>query len=169
MIWSDEMNEMVKNHFDRGLTNQQSATIICQQFGVIMSRKSVAGKRIRMGLVRDAKSYVETSRAVPISQRLAKAERLAEKEKTKARLEEVNRLRAAAKAEKQASKLVPMTVLTATTRDAVSGLRHNQCRFPVGHVGDPGFHYCQDDKDAGSSYCKHHRAICTIKIPLKER
>lgn len=34
------------------------------------------------------------------------------------------------------------------------------CKFPIGHVGHEGFHFCGDQVGDKKPYCKHHGKIC---------
>lgn len=41
------------------------------------------------------------------------------------------------------------------------------CHFPLGHVGQEGFHLCGDKVGDRAPYCTYHASICYV--PLKER
>ena len=177
--WDQEMNTMLIDHWKRGYSASQSARIIGETFSHVVSRNAIIGKRSRMGLVRNiSKEYFRTSaqRAEELAsknvvenerKRLKRAEKMAALKASKARDAEIKRLREAVKHAQETEKEVPVAVMTTNTRDAVVGLKRNQCRFPIGIVGAPDFHFCHEVKDEGSSYCAHHRAICCIKVPLK--
>lgn len=45
-----------------------------------------------------------------------------------------------------------------TAAGAVADLTPNACRWPVGEVADPDFHFCAAPRGRGS-YCAAHRAI----------
>lgn len=175
--WNDEMHAMLIDHWKRGYAASQSARIIGETYNHVVSRNAIIGKRSRMGLVRnlDPKLY-NTTKAERIAKqsatynarkRLKRAEKMAALKASKARDAEVKRLREAVKHAQETEKEVPIAVMTTYTRDAVVGLKRNQCRFPIGIVGAPDFHFCHEVKDDGSSYCAHHRAICSMKVPLK--
>ena len=175
--WDQEMNTMLIDHWKRGYSASQSARIIGETYGHVVSRNAIIGKRSRMGLVRhlDHAMY-NTTRAEKIAkqsatynarQRLKRAEKIAALKASKARDAEIKRLREAVKHAQETEKETAIDVLSIYTRDAVVGLKRNQCRFPINIVGAPDFHFCHEVKDDGSSYCAHHRAICCIKVPLK--
>ena len=42
---------------------------------------------------------------------------------------------------------------------ALKDLTEGMCRWPIGHPGIAGFHFCGCAQTAGSSYCAAHRAI----------
>lgn len=168
--WPEDMTDMMKKHWETGLSASQSAAIINAKFGTRQTRNSIIGKRHRMGLKRDAdlrwfnrpKKIVTDATA-----RLKRAERLAAMKATKERDAEIARLKQAARSEMEMQKLRPIELLSVHTRDAVLGLKRNSCRFPVGVVGAPDFHFCCLPQVEGSSYCADHRAICTVVVPLK--
>ena len=175
--WNDEMHAMLIDHWKRGDAASQSARIIGETYSLVVSRNAIIGKRSRMGLVRHLDhSMYNTTRAEKIAKqsatynarkRLKRAEKMAALKASKARDAEIKRLREAVKHAQETEKEVPIAVMTTYTRDAVVGLKRNQCRFPIGIVGSPDFHFCHEVKDDGSSYCAHHRSVCCIKVPLK--
>ena len=175
--WNDEMHAMLIDHWKRGYAASQSARIIGETYNHVVSRNAIIGKRSRMGLVRnlDPKLY-NTTKAERIAKqsatynarkRLKRAEKMAAIKASKAHDAEIKRLREAVKHAQETEKEVPIAVMTTYTRDAVVGLKRNQCRFPIGIVGSPDFHFCHEVKDDGSSYCAHHRSVCCFKVPLK--
>lgn len=175
--WDDEMHAMLIDHWKRGYAASQSARIIGETYGHVVSRNAIIGKRSRMGLVRHLDhSMYNTTKAEKIAKqsatynarkRLKRAEKMAALKASKAREAEIKRLREAVKYAQETERERAIDVLSIYTRDAVVGLKRNQCRFPIGIVGLPDFHFCHEVKDEGSSYCAHHRAICSIKVPLK--
>jgi len=52
---------------------------------------------------------------------------------------------------------------------AVLDLRAKQCRWPIGHPTDEGFHFCRAQVSAGGgSYCAAHRATALLPATQKE-
>jgi GcrA cell cycle regulator len=41
-------------------------------------------------------------------------------------------------------------------------LENNYCRYPLGHVGEPGFAFCGGEKHFGVPYCTHHAHVCFV-------
>ncbi|HEX6981099.1 MAG TPA: GcrA family cell cycle regulator [Alphaproteobacteria bacterium] len=39
------------------------------------------------------------------------------------------------------------------------------CRWPIGHPGDPGFHFCTERAIQGKPYCIEHSAVAYVKKP----
>ena len=46
-------------------------------------------------------------------------------------------------------------------RVGVQGLEDDQCRWPIGDPQDDDFHFCDQKKMLGSSYCEHHHRVAT--------
>lgn len=164
------MTEMLRKHWELGLSASQSAKIINETFGTLQTRNSIIGKRHRMGLKRNAERrlfnnppYARSDAAT----RLRRAARLAKMEPSEESAAEIEHLKEAARSEIEMQKLRPVEFLSVRTRDAVMGLHRNSCRFPVGVLGAPDFHFCCKPKDNGSSYCAEHRALCTVIVPAR--
>lgn len=49
----------------------------------------------------------------------------------------------------------------------LSEIREDTCRFPIGHVGAEGFHFCGDKVGSKKPYCNSHARLCYV--PLKAR
>lgn len=47
-------------------------------------------------------------------------------------------------------------------RCTVSHLNSKTCRWPIGDVGHPDFHFCGAEPEAGESYCAKH---CRVAYP----
>jgi GcrA cell cycle regulator len=45
----------------------------------------------------------------------------------------------------------------------ITELTNNQCRWPIGDVGNEDFHFCSQTKEDGSSYCSKHNAVAYVK------
>ena len=164
--WPEDMTEMLRKHWELGLSASQSAEIINKTFGTLQTRNSIIGKRHRMGLKRGIDNTPPRTR-IDAAARLRRAARLAKMEPSEESAAEIERLKEAARSEIEMQKLRPVEFLSVHTRDAVMGLRRNNCRFPIGVLGAPDFHFCCKPKDNGSSYCAEHRALCTIIVPVR--
>jgi GcrA cell cycle regulator len=46
-------------------------------------------------------------------------------------------------------------------------LSNQICRWPIGHPGDKGFHFCTDRAIVGKPYCEHHSAMAYVKVKAK--
>jgi GcrA cell cycle regulator len=178
-VWTQDQLEMLEAHFKDGLSCSESARLINRQFSLSLSRNSVIGKRHRMGMVRDisyshfktnvqrAHDLASKNAVYNATRRLKRAEKMAQQKASKERKREIAGLKEAVRNAMEIEKEQPIALLSPYTRDAVAGLKRGDCRFPIGVVGSPDFHFCCEPQDEGSSYCKTHRAICTVKVPLK--
>jgi GcrA cell cycle regulator len=69
-------------------------------------------------------------------------------------------------ARKKAAMVPKPIVVKPSTRSVVSDiteLTNNQCRWPIGDVGDEDFHFCSQTKEDGSSYCSEHNTVAYVK------
>ena len=46
-------------------------------------------------------------------------------------------------------------------------LSNRQCHWPLGHPGEPGFHFCTERALAGKPYCGQHAAVAYVKVKPK--
>lgn len=46
-------------------------------------------------------------------------------------------------------------------------LSSQTCRWPIGHPGDPGFHFCTERAIQGKPYCVEHAAMAYVKAKPK--
>ncbi len=46
-------------------------------------------------------------------------------------------------------------------------LSSQTCRWPIGHPGDPGFHFCTERAIQGKPYCVEHAAVAYVKAKPK--
>lgn len=46
-------------------------------------------------------------------------------------------------------------------------LSSQSCRWPIGHPGDPGFHFCTERAIQGKPYCVEHAAVAYVKAKPK--
>ena len=174
--WIQEATDLLIEHYNTGVTASASAKMINAKFGTRYTRNAIIGKRDRVGLsranpiqsqmMRDplAKAALDAARRRKRAERLAKLE-LAEQ--SRERKQEIKRLREAEAYAAKIEAVAPVKSFAKSTVDAIMSLKFNSCRYPIGGVGADDFHFCCEPQDEGSSYCKTHRAICTVFVPLK--
>jgi GcrA cell cycle regulator len=46
-------------------------------------------------------------------------------------------------------------------------LSSQTCRWPIGHPGDPNFHFCSERAIQGKPYCIEHSAVAYVKAKPK--
>ena len=175
-LWQQEATDLLIEHYKTGVTASASAKLINAKFGTQYTRNAVIGKRDRVGLgranpfqshmVRDplAKAALDAERRRKRAERLAKLE-LAEQ--SRKRQLEIKRLREAEAYAAKMEAVAPVKAFAKSTTEAILSLKFKSCRYPIGGVGADDFHFCCEPQDEGSSYCAKHRAICTVKVPLK--
>jgi GcrA cell cycle regulator len=181
MIWDKAHLEMLEIHFTDGLSASESAKLINVHFSLSLTRNAVIGKRHRLGMVRKisymhyktsaqrAHDLAEQNAVNNAKKRLKRAEKLAAQKSSLARQNEIISLKEAVRLAMETEKEQPIAALSTHTRDAVMALKANSCRFPIGIVGAEDFHFCCQPQDAGSPYCKTHRLICTVVLPVRAR
>lgn len=176
--WVQEATDLLIEHYNTGATASASAKMINAKFGTQYTRNAVIGKRDRVGLGRANPIQSHVTRdplaiaALDAARRRKRAERIAQlklAEQSRKRQLEIQALK---RAEAYAAKLdaiAPVKPGAKSTSDAIMSLGFNSCRYPVGAVGADDFHFCCKPRDEDSSYCADHRAICTVRIPLKPK
>lgn len=175
-MWTQEATDLLIEHYKTGITASASAKMINAKFGTKYTRNAIIGKRDRVGLGRANRVASHVVRdptviaALDAARRRKRAERIAKLEREEASRQRQKEIAALKLAEAYAAKLdaiAPIRPHAKSTADAIMSLGFNSCRYPVGAVGADDFHFCCKPRDEGSSYCADHRAICTIKVPLK--
>ncbi|MCC3860246.1 GcrA family cell cycle regulator [Pseudemcibacter aquimaris] len=132
MAWTDERVEKLRELWDKGL----SASQIAKELAEGVTRNAVIGKAHRMGLA---------SRPSPVKSDPAKRAAAAKKKK-------------AAAAATAAPKKAPATAKAAPATGKVSilDLTESMCKWPIGHPGEPDFHFCGKPSQPTFPYCANH-------------
>ena len=60
----------------------------------------------------------------------------------------------------------PQAAPSAAPKRAVEMTPHS-CRWPIGHPGDSGFHFCGESALPGKPYCSTHAAAAYVKVKPK--
>lgn len=150
--WNDEKTAALKQMVREGY----SGGLIAARLGV--SRSSVIGKVHRLGMqLGISRNGLGKSSAAKLRKPLVTPFNQRKKPK-------VSRKPVFEKAP------IPQQRAEDIARKSFSELSENDCRYPVGHVGDSGFGFCGLEKMPGSSaYCQHHHQICWVSVPVKMR
>ena len=176
ILWAQETTDLLIEHYKTGVTASASARIINAKFGTQYTRNAVIGRRDRVGLSGANQIQSRPARdplvkaAIDAERRRKRAERIAKLEREQQSLKRRKEIAALKQAEAYAAKLdaiAPIQPYAKSTTDAILSLGFKSCRYPIGAVGADDFHFCCQPRDEGSSYCADHRAICTVKMPLK--
>jgi GcrA cell cycle regulator len=149
--WTQDREDLLKKLHGEGLSASQIATRITVT-GFEVTRNAIIGKSNRLGLTGGDKPR--------------RSSRSPKKRKPKAgnSLNMVFGEFASRKSAKLFAGLVtaepfvpgPELVIPEHERKTLLELADNDCRWPIGHVGEPGFHFCNGTKVPGLSYCEHH-------------
>lgn len=145
-FWTKERTALLKSLWSEGF----SASQICQRLRA-RSRSAVIGKLYRLGLSRGLGFKHNPSRrnkpGLPAHLRPRRAKSPKPVSKIKAAL-----LRDGGP--------LPPAQATDIARKSLFDLGDNECKFPVGDPGEPGFGFCASERVAGTPYCLPHLQRC---------
>ncbi len=135
MTWTTEQIELLKAHYDAGLSCAQ----IAREIG--MTRNAVIGKLNRLGLSRFKNALAsQGDRRAAVKLRGAKAAQ--------------HKLAAAFRAEPREP--LEQAFVAGERRCSFVDLAAAKCRWPIGEPGSAGFGFCGNDQLKGFSYCAAH-------------
>jgi GcrA cell cycle regulator len=161
MSWTDERIELLKAHWEAGMTASQ----IAEALGEGVSRNAVIGKAHRLGL-EPRPSPVKVSEAVEavLGAVAAAAEGL---------IDGVVGALAAAPAKappKRPVRAAPPAKPAKPVRTTLLDLSEKVCKWPIGHPGETDFHFCGKPAQASFPYCTDHCAIAyQAQLPRRDR
>ena len=138
-VWTSELIATLKELWASKLSCAGISDEFGRRHGVLFSRNAVIGKVSRLGL--------EKRRQVGLPK---------PKKIKRARFKLVPDNRPAPRPERPSidDQLIPVE-----QRRTLLELTDETCRWPVGHVGEPGFFFCGAPPQAHSPYCSGHHAI----------
>jgi GcrA cell cycle regulator len=159
MAWTDERIAQLKAGWEGGMTASQ----IAEQLGEGVTRNAVIGKAHRLGLearpspVKGGEEAVEAAPApVATAAAAAPAPRPAP-----AAPAPVAKAAAVAKKPVRTGKAARTTLLD---------LNEKICKWPIGHPGEPDFHFCGKPVQAGFPYCTEHCLVAyQAQLPRRDR
>ena len=152
MSWTDDRIEMLRAHWDAGMTASQ----IAEALGEGVSRNAVIGKAHRLGL--EARpSPVKVTEAVSAA--------------VHAIVPAAEGVMAAVTAPKVSPKRPSRAVAPVKpARTTLLDLSEKVCKWPIGHPGDKDFHFCGKAAQASFPYCTEHCAIAyQAQLPRRDR
>lgn len=179
MSWTDERIDQLKALWEQGMTASQ----IADALGGV-SRNAVIGKAHRLGLqsrpspVKSAEADDEKPAAPPPAP-AAKANPPSPPSRKEAAAPEPAPVAAAPAHDAPAPasppapprRLVPAKP-SAEIRDKTGLLDLNDkiCKWPIGHPGEPDFHFCGHPVNQGFPYCLEHCAVAyQAQLPRRDR
>jgi GcrA cell cycle regulator len=159
MAWTDERIAQLKAGWEGGMTASQ----IAEQLGEGVTRNAVIGKAHRLGLearpspVKGGEEAVEAAPA-PVATAAAAAPAPRPAPAAPAPV---------AKAAVVAKKPVRTGKASRTT---LLDLNEKICKWPIGHPGEPDFHFCGKPVQAGFPYCTEHCLVAyQAQLPRRDR
>ena len=132
----------------------KTASQIAYALGGGITRSSVIGKVHRLGLALNVET--KTARDRKLDRARSSGKRRAAKQPPAVRL--------------IVPEPMPVDCASDVARKPLSDLDPGDCKFPVGHPGEPGFGFCAAGRVEGLPYCAEHAARCFV-VPnnLKSR
>ena len=156
MSWTDDRIEMLKSHWEAGMTASQ----IAEALGQGVSRNAVIGKAHRLGLEpRPSPVKVTEAAAAVIEAVVAAAEG-----------EGVTVAPVVAKAPPKRPARAPAAKPVKPAKTTLLDLSEKVCKWPIGHPGETDFHFCGKPAQASFPYCTEHCAIAyQAQLPRRDR
>lgn len=154
MSWTDDRIEMLKAHWEAGMTASQ----IAEALGQGVSRNAVIGKAHRLGLeARPSPVKIGEAASAVVHAVVAAAEGVVEGLSTPASKTPPKR---------PARPAAPVKPAKTTLLD----LSEKVCKWPIGHPGETDFHFCGKPAQASFPYCSEHCAIAyQAQLPRRDR
>ena len=158
MSWTEDRIEMLKTHWEAGMTASQ----IAEALGEGVSRNAVIGKAHRLGLeARPSPVKVTEAAAAVIEAVVAAAEGALEGLSSG-----ITAVTAKAPPKRPARPSAPAKPAKTTLLD----LSEKVCKWPIGHPGETDFHFCGKPAQASFPYCTEHCAIAyQAQLPRRDR
>jgi len=156
MAWTEDRIAILKAGWEGGMTASQ----IAEKLGEGVTRNAVIGKAHRLGL---------ESRPSPVKS----------VEDTTAPAEPVAALAPSPAATVAPAPAPPVAAKPAAKRPARTGkaarvtlldLNERICKWPIGHPGEPDFHFCGKPVQASFPYCSEHCLVAyQAQLPRRDR
>lgn len=171
MAWTDERIAKLKQGWEGGMT----ATQIAELLGEGVTRNAVIGKAHRLGL-ESRPSPVKATDAAPAPARVAAPATAPASAAPPPTAPAPVAASAAPPApiEAPAPRAPVAKPVTGKggkqTRTTLLDLNDKVCKWPIGHPGEPDFHFCGKGAQAGFPYCTEHCLVAyQAQMPRKDR
>jgi GcrA cell cycle regulator len=143
MAWTDERIDQLKRMWEQGMTASQ----IAEELGGV-SRNAVIGKAHRLGLQSRPSPVKPNDDPAPVTERPAPV----------------------------AAPAPPRRLVPARPSADMAGkttlldLNDKICKWPLGHPGEPDFHFCGKPINPGFPYCLDHCSVAyQAQLPRRDR
>jgi GcrA cell cycle regulator len=168
MAWTDERIAILKRGWEGGKT----ATQIAEELGEGVTRNAVIGKAHRLGL-ESRPSPVKNSDEAP-AKPAPKAAAPAAPEAPPPSPRAEPRVVEARSPEPAAPAPAPVRTKPVGkakgARTTLLDLNDKVCKWPIGHPGEPDFHFCGKPSQAGFPYCTEHCLVAyQAQMPRRDR
>lgn len=166
MTWSGPKEDMLRQLAGEGLSAAQISIRIGK------SREAVCGKAWRLGIVLQGKPASGGFPAVRLRRKRAAARK--KKSKPFMLFNQMGLIDSKAAKPLRVDGFVPPVDPPAPKhqRQTVATLEEHHCRWPIGHVGEPDFHFCGAEAVPSKPYCLEHCARAfitpTVRRPIRE-
>lgn len=158
MSWTDERIEQLKQLWENGLTASQ----IADKLGGGLSRNAVIGKAHRLGL-KARPSPVKTGEGAVVEASETPAPAVAAPAAAVPAPTEAPR-------PKPAAPRVPSAATGGSGKTSLLDLNDKICKWPIGHPGEPDFHFCGKPAQPSFPYCGEHCAVAyQAQLPRRDR
>lgn len=160
MAWTEERIAILKAGWEGGMTASQ----IAEKLGEGVTRNAVIGKAHRLGLESRPSPVKGTEETAPA----------AEPEVTAAAPAAPAAVPASAPAPAAPAATKPLAKRGSRSgkaaRVTLLDLNERICKWPIGHPGEPDFHFCGKPVQAGFPYCSEHCLVAyQAQLPRRDR
>ena len=156
MSWTDERIDQLKQLWEKGLTASQ----IADKLAGGISRNAVIGKAHRLGLkarpspVKSGEGVLVIETSVEVRPAAAAAAPVAEAPRPKT----------------VAARPAAAPATSSSGKTSLLDLSDKICKWPIGHPGEPDFHFCGKPAQATFPYCGEHCAVAyQAQLPRRDR
>lgn len=166
MAWTEERIAILKAGWEGGMTASQ----IAEQLGEGVTRNAVIGKAHRLALEsRPSPVKGGEEAAAPAAKSPTPAAKEAAAKPAEAAAPAASSAPAAAPAvAKPAAK--PARRAGKAAKVSLLDLNERICKWPIGHPGEPDFHFCGKPVQASFPYCSEHCALAyQAQMPRRDR
>jgi GcrA cell cycle regulator len=161
MAWTDERIAILKTGWESGMTASQ----IAEKLGEGVTRNAVIGKAHRLGLEsRPSPVKPGEENTAPAEAALAAPSPAASAGPAPAPAAAPAAPAAAKPAAKRPSRAAK------APRTTLLDLNERICKWPIGHPGEPDFHFCGQPVQPGFPYCSEHCLLAyQAQMPRRDR
>ncbi len=157
--WSGDACEMLKRDWGEGHSASECADRLMEQFGGVLTRSAVIGKKSRMHLTGTARNtHPPKQKSEPMAEK--KPRKLVHRHRiVRWGVGSAMRVVRAVEFEDEMSTELSADAIPLHQRKQLLDLEQHHCRWPYGDPGKPDFFFCGATAIKGSSYCHAHFSL----------